>query len=87
MRHTPYLIANFAYPIHTYLQKNWKSIHDENKKRYDSEMNLRRMDNENAFGILKNMWPILKHLNSRVHKTPKITIACCWLHNNCELWN
>jgi hypothetical protein len=51
----------------------------------DSAMNLERMVIENSFGTLKNMWPMLKHLNSRIDKTPKITIACCWLHNNCEL--
>jgi hypothetical protein len=87
MRRTLYLIANFAYPIHTYLQKNWKSPHYEKKKSYDNVMNLGRMVFENVFGTLKNMWPILKHLNSRVNKTPKITITCCWLHNNYELWN
>ncbi len=69
------------------VSKNWKSPQHENKKRYDSAMNLGRMIIENSFGTLKNMWPILKHLNSKVDKTPKITIACCWLHNNFELWN
>jgi hypothetical protein len=50
-------------------------------------MNLGIMVIENVFGTLKNMWPILKHLNSRINKTLKIIVACCWLHNNCELGN
>ncbi len=56
MRHPPYLIANFAYPIHTYLQKNWKSQQDENKKRYGSVMIIGRIVIENAF------WNFEKHV-------------------------
>jgi len=42
---------------------------------------------ENAFGSLKNMWCFLKNFNSRVDKAARITIACYWLHNYCDLWN
>jgi hypothetical protein len=41
---------------------------------------------ENAFGSLKNRWQILKHFKSRVDKALPITIACCVLHNYCEMW-
>jgi hypothetical protein len=55
---TPYLIGDFAYPLHTYLQKNWKSqnSNDVNKKRYDSTMNFAKVIIENAFGSLRNGW-------------------------------
>jgi hypothetical protein len=49
-------------------------------------MNLRRVVIENAFGYLKNRWRISKHFNSKVDKTLPITIACCVLHNYCEMW-
>jgi hypothetical protein len=81
------LIGDSAYPIRTYLQKNWRSPQDEEKKRYDSTMNSRRVVIEMAFGSLKNRWSILKNFNSRVDKAAKITVACCWLYNYCELRN
>jgi len=55
---TPYLIGDFAYPLHTYLQKIWKyhNSNDLNKKRLDSSMNFAKVIIENAFGFLKNRW-------------------------------
>jgi hypothetical protein len=35
------------------MPKNWRSLQDEDKKRYDSVMNSRRVMIENA---LKNRW-------------------------------
>jgi hypothetical protein len=87
MKCTPYLIIDSTYAIHIFLQNNWRSPQDEDKKRYDSAMNLGRVVIENIFGTLKNKRQILKHLNSKVDRAPKITITCCWLHNYCELWN
>jgi hypothetical protein len=40
---------------------------------------------KNAFVSLINRWRILKHFNSKVDKTSLITIACCVLHNYCEM--
>ncbi len=40
---------------------------------------------ENAFGTLKNWWRILKKFNVCVYRTPTITLACCTLHNFCQL--
>jgi hypothetical protein len=82
---TPYLIADSAYPIRTYLQKNWRTPEDLNKKRYDSCMNSGRVVIENAFGTLKNRWRVLKKFNMRVDRTARLTVACCWLHNYCKM--
>jgi hypothetical protein len=38
---------------------------------------------ENAFGFLKNKQKLLTHLNSKVHRTTLILIACCVLHKYC----
>ncbi len=53
---------------------------------YDSDINSRKVIIENACGSLKNRWRILKHFNSRVDKASAIIIACCVLHNYCEMW-
>jgi hypothetical protein len=49
MKCTPYLIADFTYHIHIYLQNNWRLPQDEDKKRYDIVMNLGRVVIENIF--------------------------------------
>ena len=87
VRCTPYLIGDAAYPIRTYLIKNWKAPNDLQKKRFDHSMNSGRVVIEQAFGSLKNRWRILKHFNSRVDRAASVTIACCWLHNYCEMMN
>ncbi len=88
MKCIPFLISDPTYPIRNYLQKNWKTHNpiDVDKIRYDSNMNSRKVVIKNVFGSLKNRWKILKHFNSRVDKTSPITIACCVLHNYCEMW-
>ena len=41
---------------------------------------------ENAFGRLKARWRrLLKRLDVDANKVPNIVIACCILHNICEI--
>ncbi len=82
-RCTPYLIGNVVYPIHKYLQKNWKTKYplDVDKKRFDDVMNTRKVVMKNAFESLKNRWHILTHFNSRVNQVAPIKVACCVFHN------
>jgi hypothetical protein len=89
VRSTPYIIGDSAYPIWTYLQKNWKIKNpiNVNKIKYDSSMNKSKVVTENAFDSLKNRWRILKHFHSKMDRTPKVAITCCVFHNFCEIWN
>jgi len=84
---TLYLIRDSAYPIRTYLQKNCKAHNDLEKKRFDKSMNSGRVVIKQVFGTLKNRWRILKNFNFRVDRSARITIACCSLHNYCEMMN
>jgi hypothetical protein len=56
------------------------------KIKYDSNINLRKVVIENAFGSLRNRWRILKHFNFKIDKASLITILCCVLHNYYEMW-
>lgn len=53
--------------------------------RFDSAVNRGRVAIEHAFGGLKNRWRILKAFNMSVEKAATVTLACCVLHNYCEL--
>ena len=52
---------------------------------FDSSVNSGRVVIEQAFGALKNRWRILKGFNMSVDKAALITLACCVLHNYCEI--
>ncbi len=47
-------------------------------------MNVGRINIENDFGILKNRWRILHCINAH-DQTPGIVVACCVIHNYCQL--
>lgn len=88
MRCTLYLIGDAAYPIRTYLQKNWKICNVANvcKTKFDSSMNFDRVVIENAFASLKNRWQFLTHFNSRVDRATRVVGASCILYNYCKIW-
>ena len=52
---------------------------------FDSSVNSGRVVIEQAFGALKNRWRILKGFNMSVDKAVLVTLACCVLHNYCEV--
>ena len=85
----PYLLGDSAYPSRPYLLKIFKAnVTDprfNDKKRFDESVNSGRVVIEHAFGALKNRWRILKHFNMNMDKAATVTLACCVLHNFCEI--
>jgi hypothetical protein len=70
--------------------KNYRSrdvadVYYEDKKRFDMSMNRRRVVIEHAFAALKGRWKILTNFLDEVDKAAAKTLACCVLHNFCEL--
>ena len=86
----PYLLGDSAYPSRSYLLKIFRpSVNEsifQDKRRFDKSLNYGRDVIEQAFRALKNRWRILKNLNMRIDKAATITIACCVLHNYCEIF-
>ena len=86
MRVRPYLLADAGYPSREYMLRNFKPADGNvDKIRFDLQMNVGRVLVENAFGLLKGRWKILKRANCSVLRLPKVVVACCVLHNFCQL--
>ena len=81
-----YLLANASYPSLEYMLRNFKPADGNvDKIRFDMHMNGGRVLVENAFGLLKGRWKILKRANYSVLRLSKVVTACCVLHNFCQL--
>ncbi len=87
MRIRPYLLGDATYPIRPYLLKGYKPWNSDmvDQIRFDQSMNKGCVLIEITFGTLKNWWKIFKIFNVHVDQTPMITLACCTLHNFCQL--
>ena len=56
------------------------------QRRFNYRLSRARMTVENTFGRLKGRWRrILKRLDVKTCDVPLIVVACCILHNICEI--
>jgi hypothetical protein len=60
-----------------------KGTSTKQRNTFDSSWRSGRARIENALGILKNKWSILKNLNCDLKYAPTIITTCCILHNLC----
>ncbi len=82
----PYLLGDAGYASWCYLLHNFKPIDGNlHKIMFDQQMNVGRVRIENAFGVLKSRWRILHSINTHVDWAPGLLVACCVLHNYCQL--
>jgi hypothetical protein len=83
----PFLVRDSAYPQQAFLLKpfNNRATGTAEQNLFDKHMRKGRVKIENAFGILKNRFQILKNLNVEVDKAADVVVACCVLHNICIL--
>ena len=87
--HNRYLVIPILFLIHyvkkcTRLLCSFLNLYSDSR-RFDSSVNSGRVVIEQAFGALKNWWCILKGFNMFVDNVALMTLACCVLHNYCEV--
>ncbi|XP_069793215.1 uncharacterized protein [Narcine bancroftii] len=83
-----HLVGDPAYPLRNWLMKGFTDHQDLNqqKSKFNSRLSSALIVVENAFGRLKGRW---RRLSKRLHISTAfvsdVVIACCILHNICEI--
>ncbi|MCO5611410.1 hypothetical protein L7F22_065663 [Adiantum nelumboides] len=88
LRVRPYIVGDSAYKPTSFLLKAYKSKGGQDlsqKNVFDRHIAKGRVKVENAFGVLKNRWRILRDLNVNLPLAPLVISACCVLHNFVQL--
>ena len=83
-----FLVADSAYPLSTWIMKPFphNSSLSAAQRTFNYRLSRARIVSENAFGRLKARWRrLLKQNDMSIANIPNIIIACCILHNVCEV--
>ena len=84
----PFLVGDSAYPLSSWLMKPfpYATTLTDNQKKFNYRLSRARIVSENAFGRLKARWRrLMKQNDMEAHHVPNVVVACCILHNVCEI--
>ena len=84
----PFLVGDSAQPLNTWLIKLFphNSVLTSKQRKFNYLISRARIVSEIAFGRLKARWRrLLKQNDMDVFNVPHVILACCILHNICEI--
>lgn len=83
----PVIIGNSSYPFMPFLiiPFNFGSHEAIRENQFDEDLLRGQAKIGNAFAVLKNRWKILEKLNVDVKYAAQTVLACCVLHNFCQI--
>ncbi|MCO5613709.1 hypothetical protein L7F22_067987 [Adiantum nelumboides] len=82
---TPFMVGDSAYPLRPFVIKPFDK-NDALRRAFDEQLRKGLACIDNVVAILKARWRILKCMNVHLMHAPRIAVACCVLHNICQLW-
>eukprot|EP01018_Ginkgo_biloba_P006263 Gb_03989 [translate_table: standard] len=81
----PYMVAKSGYPIEPFCITPF-GTEDGLRKAFDEQILKGFSCIEEGFRILKTRWKILRCMNVHLVHASQLAVACCVLHNICQLW-
>ncbi|XP_058189686.1 protein ALP1-like [Rhododendron vialii] len=83
----PYIVGDLGYPLLSFLLNpfTWSRTGTPAQNEFDDALLKGRKVVEEAIGLLKGRWKILQDLNVGLNHAPQTIVACCVLHNLCQI--
>eukprot|EP00252_Welwitschia_mirabilis_P026028 TRINITY_DN8338_c2_g1_i1.p1 TRINITY_DN8338_c2_g1~~TRINITY_DN8338_c2_g1_i1.p1 ORF type:complete len:438 (+),score=63.20 TRINITY_DN8338_c2_g1_i1:117-1430(+) len=81
----PYIVGDLSYPLLSFLMTPFLS-ESPTEAMFDGALMKGRMFGEQALWLLKERWKVLQNLNVGTQHAPQTIVACCVLHNLCQLY-
>ncbi|KAF9622663.1 hypothetical protein IFM89_032584 [Coptis chinensis] len=83
----PYIVGDWCYPLMSFLLTPFSSngTGTLGQNSFDAALMKGRSMVEQAIGLLKGRWRILQDLNVGINHVPQTIVACCVLHNICQI--
>jgi hypothetical protein len=80
------MVGESAYPLRPFLLTPFGAREDALRSAFDDQLRKGLSCINDAFAALKGRWTILRRMNAHLMHAPQITVACCVLHNICQMW-
>ncbi|XP_019169499.1 PREDICTED: putative nuclease HARBI1 [Ipomoea nil] len=83
----PYLVGDWGFPLLSFLLTpfSWNRTGGPAQNAFDEAVAKARKSAEEAIVLLKGRWKILQDLNVDLSHAPQTIVACCVLHNLCQI--
>lgn len=83
----PYIVGDWGFPLLSFLLTpfSWNRTGTPAQNAFDEALIKGRKTVEEAIGLLKGRWKILQNLNVGLTHAPQTIVACCVLHNLCQI--
>ncbi|CAH1425978.1 protein ALP1-like [Lactuca sativa] len=83
----PYIVGDWCYPLLSFLLTpfSWNRTGNPAQNTFDEGLMKGRKVVEEAIGLLKGRWRILQDMNVGLNHAPQTIVACCVLHNLCQI--
>lgn len=83
----PYIVGDWCYPLLSFIMTPFSPNGSGNPAQnlFDGMLMKGRSVVVEAIGLLKGRWKILQDLNVGLNHAPQTIVACCVLHNLCQI--